>query len=74
MTRYQRVTLRSTHCTLYRQQIGAIVFLFSALEAEVILSFGHLWPFFLLKRFYKTITIKAEARDALLIKERATKQ
>ena len=38
------------------------------------LSFGHLWPFFfLLKRLYNTITIKAVAHhDALLIKERTT--
>ena len=75
MTRYQAVTL-STHCTLYKQQICAIFFLFSALEAEIMLSFGHSWPFFfLLKRLYNTITIKAEAHDALLIiviKERTT--
>ena len=71
MTRYQAVTL-STHCTLYKQQICAI-FLFSALEAEIMLSFGHSWPFFfLLKRLYNTITIKAVAHDALLIKERTT--
>ena len=69
MTRYQAVTL-STHCTLYKQQICAIFFLFSALEAEIILSFGHSW--FLLKRLYNTITIKAVAHDALLIKERTT--
>ena len=69
MTRYQAVTL-STHCTLYKQWICAI-FLFSALEAEIMFSFGHSWPFFfLLKRLYNTITIKAEAHDALLIKER----
>ena len=38
------------------------------------LSFGHSWPFFfLLKRLYNTITIQAEAHDALLIKERTTK-
>ena len=72
MTRYQAVTL-STHCTLYKQQICAIFFLFSALEAEIMLSFGHSWPvFFLLKRLYNTITIKAEVHDALLIKERTT--
>ena len=70
-TRYQAVTL-STHCTLYRQQICAILILFSALEVEIILSLGHSWPlFFLLKRLY-TITIKAGARDPLLIKERPT--
>ena len=48
-TGYQAVTL-STHCTLYRQQICAILILFefSALEAEIILSFGHSWPFFFL--------------------------
>ena len=72
MTRYQAVT-PSTHYTLYRQQICAIFFLFSALEAEIMLSFGHSWPFFfLLKRLYNTITIKAVAHDALLIKERTT--
>ena len=44
--RYQAVTL-STHCTLWATDL----FLFSALEAEIILSFGHSWPFFfLLKR------------------------
>ena len=64
-TRYQAVTL-STHCTLYRQQICAIFFLFSALEAEIIMSLGHSWPFFfLLKRLY-TITIKAWMHDVLL--------
>ena len=39
-TRYQAVTL-STHCTLYRQQICAIIFLFSTLGAEIFLSCGH---------------------------------
>ena len=72
MTRYQAVT-PSTHCTLYKQQICAIFFLFSALETEIMSSFGHSWPFFfLLKRLYNTITIKAVAHDALLIKERTT--
>ena len=45
MTRYQAVTVFS-HCTLYRQQIRAIFFLFSALGAEMILSFGYSWLFF----------------------------
>ena len=49
-----------------------ILFEFSALEAEIILSFGHSWPFFfLLMRLY-TITIKAGVHDVLLIKERPT--
>ena len=39
----QTVTL-STHCTLYRQRIFVIFFLLSALEAEIMLSFGLLLP------------------------------
>ena len=39
MTRYQAVTL-FTHCNPYWQQICAIIFLVSALEAEIILSYG----------------------------------
>ena len=56
------VTL-STHFNLYRQQCSAIFFIFSALEAEIIVSLGHSWPFFLLLKRLYTITIKAGALD-----------
>ena len=61
----------STHCNLYRQQICAIFFLFSALEAEIIMSLGLSWPFFfLLKRLF-TITINY-SRTERMMRRRAT--
>ena len=62
--RYQAVTL-SNHLNLYRQQICALFFLFSALgEEKIIMGLGPLRPFFfLLKRLY-TVTIKAGLHDA----------
>ena len=67
-TRYQAVTL-STHCNLYRQQICAIFFLFSALETEIIMSLGLSWPFFfLLKRLF-TITINYSRTERMMRRE-----
>ena len=67
-TRYQAVTL-STQCALYRQQICAIFFLFSALGAEVILSLGLSWPFFFhLKRLF-TITINYSRTERMMRRE-----
>ena len=67
MTRYQAVTL-STHCNLYRQQICAIFFLFTALEAEIIMSLALSWPFFLLKRLF-TITINYSRTERMMRRE-----
>ena len=59
----------STPCTLYRQQICAIFFLFSALEAEIIMSLGLSWPFFfLLKRLF-TITINYSRTERMMRRE-----
>ena len=46
--------------------------LFSALEAEIILSLGHSWPFFfLLKRLF-TITINYSRTERMMHRERYT--
>ena len=66
--RVQTITL-STHRNLYRQQICAIFFLFSALEAEIIISLGLSWPFFfLLKRLF-TITINYSRTECMMHRE-----